>query len=128
MGLTIFSRIHQVEDIDIDIAACNAELRKSSFDEIYEGASDRVGYLHGDYPLLLKDDTLYILNSCDGYIEGWKSYTYDGGRMLLASKIIAKHLKSGKIVFYQEIEGNYPCFFVVTPGKVAEVNVKDMRF
>lgn len=128
MGLRIVSHIHQVEDIDIDIAACNKDLRKSDFNDIYEDMEDSGGFLKGDYPLKIENDKLSILESSDGYIEGWSTYTVDRGHMIDGAKIIAKHLKQGKIVFYQEIEGNMPIFYIVTPGKVAELKVADMRF
>ncbi len=128
MGLHILTHIHQVDDIVIDIAACNAELRNSEFQQLYDGVEDGRGYMNKDYPLRLKNNTLQILYSGDGYIENWGNHTMDYGLFVVAANIISKHLTSGKIVFFQEIEGNMPKFYIVTPGNVEIKKLEDLKF
>lgn len=129
MGLYITATIHQVENVEIDdIDALNDELmNKSALGELYR---DFRGDPRFTGPFRIgSNGELEIANNGEGYFEGYDQYTvcYScfGDN---EAKIIAKHLTDGKLVIYEEIEGNDNVYWIMTPGKVDTKSTGAMTF
>lgn len=129
MGLYITATIHQVENVEIDdIDALNDELmNKSALGELYRDFQGDPGFT-GPFRIGGNGE-LEIANNGEGSFEGYDQYTvsyscFGQGE----AQIIANHLTDGKLVIYEEIEGNDNIYWIMTPGKVDTKSTGAMTF
>lgn len=136
MGLHITATIHQIDDLVIDdIQALNDDLMANSgFGELYgDFTVGQKAYQNNDTfqgPFrVLPDGTLQIACNGDGSFEEYGDYTTVWGCFDQAVvDTIAKHVTEGKIVFYEDVEGNPGNYYIITPGKVQHKSTDDIRF
>jgi hypothetical protein len=123
MGLYITLKILKQEDLTLDIVSLNNELKNNSdFNDLFEDAQK---YNNEDYFKLINNE-LKLACNMDGYFEGYQNYTRYYGGFHDEAEIISKHLKTGKLVFKLNIEGNPDEYFVITPNTVIYKSDKDL--
>jgi hypothetical protein len=129
MGLYITATIHQVENAEIDdMDALNADLMNStSFRDLYGDFQGEPGFT-GPFRTGSNGE-LEIACNGEGSFEGYEQYTvsyscFDDS----VANMIAKHLTDGKLVFFEEIEGNDNIYWVITPGTVATKSTGALTF
>lgn len=132
MGLHITVTIHQADDVVLDnIQNLNDDLMaNSSFGELYDNMEMQYAKEPFAGPFRVQPDgTLEIANNSDSYFEGYDQYSQVWSCWdQTAAGIIAKHMTAGKLVFFEEIEGNPNVYWILTPGKVQQKSEADLRF
>jgi len=135
MGLRITVAIHQIDDLVIqDIKALNDDLMANSgFGELYEEFQvGQKAYQNSDLfegPFrVLPDGELQIATNEDGGFEQYGDYTSVWGCFHGVPEVISRHITEGKIVLYEDVEGNPGNYYIITPGKVQHKSTEDLRF
>ncbi len=131
MGLQIILSIHQIDnDTDIDINAANTALMASpygGFGELYEEFTNMPNW---EGPLkLLAGPRLLIAQNWDSDFGGYKNETMVWGCYDMdVFQTIADNMKSGKIVFLLDIEGDSNEYYICTPNTVTKKMASDLSF
>lgn len=124
MGLQIILNIHQAEDVAFsDLTLMNQFLMKQGMGELYDDFENE--YEDFDGPFEIVGNDLKVAQNWDGGFEGYETSTMIWGCFgEREMKTISRFLIAGKIVLHIDIEGNPDEWWIITPGKVEEKQIK----
>lgn len=124
MGLQIILNIHQAEDVAFsDISLMNQFLMKQGMGELYQDFEEDYDDFEG--PFVIETNVLKVAQNWDGGFEGYETSTMIWGCFgEREMKTISRFLIAGKIVLHIDIEGNPDEWWIITPGKVEEKQIK----
>jgi hypothetical protein len=123
MGLQVILNIYQVDaDTSIDIPACNVALMNLGMGELYQEFSSDPSF---NGPFSMDGDVLTVAGNWDCDFTGYGESTMIWGCFSEEDvKEFSRHIKSGKVVFHIDIEGNPHKWYVCTPNNVEETRPK----
>lgn len=137
MGLRVTLEFHQIEDVVFDdVNALNDDLlNNTSFAELYDefNKGDQAEQSSDifDGPFRYRSPSeIDIASISEGpYFERYDNVTDVWSCWgLKEACVIAKHMTQGKIVFFQEIEGNPNVYWIITPHNVEEKSASSLKF
>jgi hypothetical protein len=129
MGLMITLTVQQVDDVVFDdVQAMNDELMAAGCGELYEEMTSEPDFTG---PIkVVSPNEVQLASRWDSDWNGYSDHpTMIWGCWDLSEHtIIASHLQEGKLVLFEEVEGNDNIFWIITPGKVSRKDASDLRF